>query len=103
VHVASIPTTSQDPHADPAQEIEAAAARSQPAFARCASEHGPARGAITIAFQVRPDGRVANAAAVENSTGNGELARCLVAEIASWRVSAHGGAAINMSRPFTYP
>jgi hypothetical protein len=105
--VSSIPTTPQDPYADPEQEarqeIEAVAARSKPAFDRCASEHGPARGAITIAFRVKPDGRVANAAAVENSTGNGELARCLAAEIASWRVSAHGGPAINIFWPFTFP
>jgi hypothetical protein len=101
--VTSVPSAPQDPYPDPEREIDAAAARSKPAFARCASNHGPAHGAIQIAFQVRSDGKIANAAAVENSTGNSELARCLVAEIASWRVSAHGGATIDMFRPFTYP
>jgi hypothetical protein len=101
--VTSVPSAPQDPYPDPEREIDAAAARSKPAFARCASNHGPAHGAIQIAFQVRSDGKIANAAAVENSTGNSELARCLVAEIASWRVSAHAGATIDMFRPFTYP
>ena len=101
--VGSVPAAPQDPYPDPKREVDAAAARSTPVFARCAADHGPARGAIQIAFQVRPDGQIANAAAVENSTGNAELARCLVAEIASWRVSAHGGATLDMFRPFTYP
>ena len=58
---------------------------------------------IKIALQDRGDGRVIKAAAVENTTGNADLARCLITEISSWRVSAHNGAAINLLRPFTYP
>jgi hypothetical protein len=102
--VGSVPTTPQDPYLAPntEREIDAAAASSKAAFARCAADH-PAQGALKIAFQVRGDGRVINASAVENSTGNAELARCVSAEVSTWRVSAHDGAAINMLRPFTYP
>ena len=99
-----MPTEPQDPYpvADTEREIDAAAAKSKAALDRCAADVGPVQGKIDIAFQVRADGRVANAAAVSNTTGNAELARCLVAEVSSWRVSAHSGAAINMLRPFTY-
>jgi coiled-coil-helix-coiled-coil-helix domain-containing protein 2 len=102
--VGSVPTTPQDPYLAPntEREIDAAAASSKAAFAKCAADH-PAQGALKIAFQVRGDGRVINASAVENSTGNAELARCVSAEVSTWRVSAHDGAAINMLRPFTYP
>ena len=79
------------------------AGRSQSALSRCESHFGPASGKILIAFQVRGDGRVINAAAVENSTGNTDLANCLVTVVSSWRVSAHDGAPINMVRPFNFP
>jgi len=101
--VTSIPTQPVDPYPDTAKEIDAAAAKSKSAFARCATEAGSVQGTIKIAFQVRSDGHVINAAAVENSTTDAELARCLVTEISTWRVSAHDGAAINLLRPFTYP
>ncbi len=99
-----VPTQPQDPYAAPntEQEIEAQAAGSKADFAACAKDH-PGHGSIKVAFQVRYDGRVINAAAVENTTGSSELARCLVAEISSWKVSAHNGTSINMLRPFTYP
>lgn len=95
----------EDPYRPPdtQREIEALATRSQAAFSRCEGHFGPARGAIQIAFQVRGDGRVIHAAAVENSTGNTDLANCLVAVVSSWRVSAHHGDPINMVRPFNYP
>lgn len=99
-----VPTAPQDPYVAPntEREVDAAAAHSKAAFDRCASA-GDAHGTIKIAFQVRHDGRVINAAPVENSTGNTDLARCLVAEISTWNVSAHNGTSINMVRPFTYP
>lgn len=102
--VTGVPAEPQDPYKAPntEQEIDAAAARSSAAFNRCAAD-ASAHGAIKVAFQVRYDGRVINAAAVENTTGNAELARCLVAEISSWHVSAHNGTTINLVRPFTYP
>jgi len=102
--VAHVPAEPQDPYQAPntEQEIDAAAARSSAAFARCAADQS-AHGTIKVAFQVRYDGRVINAAAVENTTGNTELARCVVAEVSSWQVSAHNGTTINMLRPFTYP
>jgi hypothetical protein len=90
------------PTPNPQQEIDALAAGAKASFAQCAADY-PAHGSIKIAFQVRPDGRVSNVAAVENATGNTDLARCLIVEISSWRVTAHNGAAINMLRPFTYP
>ncbi|HEX5059805.1 MAG TPA: hypothetical protein VFV99_10625, partial [Kofleriaceae bacterium] len=102
--VAKVPAQPQDPYQAPntEQEIDAVAARSSAAFARCAAAQS-AHGSIKIAFQVRYDGRVINAAAVENTTNNADLARCLVTEISSWHVSAHNGTTINMLRPFTYP
>src|SRR5690606_35505684 len=101
----SVPAEPEDPYQPPdiASEIDAIAGRSKAAFGRCEANFGPARGEIKIAFQVRGDGRVINAAAVENSTGNSDLATCLVTVVSSWRVSAHQGAAINMLRPFNYP
>lgn len=97
-------THPEDPYQTPntEQEIERAAAKSKAAFDRCAARSSP-HGSIKIALQVRGDGRVINAAAVENTTGSSELAHCLVAEVSTWTVSAHDGAAINLVRPFTYP
>lgn len=98
------PKEPQDPYPAPntEQEIDKAAAKSKAALDRCAATH-VGHGSIKVAFQVRGDGRVINAAAVENTTANTELARCLVAEISTWKVSAHSGASINLLRPFTYP
>lgn len=103
--VTAVPSEPQDPYEAPdtAREIERVAGRSNASFERCKTNFGPAHGTIQIAFQIKPDGRVANAAAVENSTGNTDLANCLVTVVSSWRVSAHQGEAINMVRPFTYP
>jgi len=103
--VTSVPTQPVDPYpvADMAKEIDAAAAKSKSSFDRCATDAGSVQGSIKIAFQVRADGHVINAAAVENSTGDAELARCLVTEVSTWRVSAHDGAAINLLRSFSYP
>jgi hypothetical protein len=102
--VGLVPTQPQDPYAVPntENEIDDEAARSKAAFAKCGTNH-PGRGAIKIAFQVRYDGQVINAAAVENSTGNDDLARCVAGEISTWKVSAHNGSALNFLRPFTYP
>jgi hypothetical protein len=98
------PKEPQDPYQTPntEQEIDKAAAKSKAAFDRCAISH-IGHGSIKVAFQVQGDGRVINAAAVENTTANAELARCLVAEISTWKVSAHSGASISLLRPFTYP
>ena len=103
--VTSVPTAPVDPYSQPdtGKEIEAAAAGSKKAFARCATEAGSVQGTIKIALQVRHDGHVINAAAVENTTNDGELARCLVSEVSTWRVSAHNGAALNLLRVFNYP
>lgn len=103
--VTAVPSEPQDPYEAPdtAREVERLAGRSNASFERCKTNFGPAHGTIQIAFQIKPDGRVANAAAVENSTGNTDLANCLVTVVSSWRVSAHQGEAINMVRPFTYP
>ncbi|NVB82138.1 MAG: hypothetical protein HOV81_27400 [Kofleriaceae bacterium] len=103
-------TTPQDPYADttPApkltteQEVNKLAASSKSTFDRCAGA-SEAHGRIQIAFQVLADGRIANAAAVENSTGNTELGRCLVAAISGWTLSPHSGPAQSFVRPFNYP
>src|SRR5690606_27930585 len=73
--VTAVPSEPVDPYAAPdtAREIEHVAGRSRASFDRCETNFGPAHGTIQIAFQVKPDGRVANAAAVEDSTGNTDL------------------------------
>jgi hypothetical protein len=103
--VDGVPTQPVDPYpkTDTNQEIEAAAGASKPAFARCVAQAGEVHGSIKVALQVRSDGHVINAAAVENTTGDAELGRCLVSEVSTWRVSAHDGAAINLLRTFNYP
>jgi hypothetical protein len=102
--VGGVPAQPQDPNVVPntERELDAAATGSKAAFAACATGH-PGHGSIKIAFQVRYDGRVINAAAVENTTGDPDLARCLIAEISSWRVSAHNSGTMSFVRPFTYP
>lgn len=106
------PTTHpQDPYADatPApkltteQEVEKLYAKSKGTFDRCLGAAGTVHGRIQVAFQVLADGHVANAAAVENSTGNAELGRCLVATISGWAVAPHSSTALSFVKPFNYP
>lgn len=86
----------------PADEIDAKIAHAKSVFAHC-GEQFPGKGIVQIALQVRPDGKVINVAAVENSTGNPRLAQCIGVEIASWTVSPHSGEPVDLFRPFTYP
>lgn len=99
------PSTDVDPvpAAQPStdSEINSLAARSKASFDRCRSDQ-PASGSVDIAFRVNPDGTVANAAAVANTTNDDELAACLVRIISGWRVSPFEGNAMSFVRPFTY-
>jgi hypothetical protein len=106
------PTTSsvsgapEDPYGaeqvSPQVEIDRLAARSKGAFDRCRQDAGAIHGGITIAFRVLADGRIGNAVAVENTTGDAQLASCLVATIGTWRVSPHDGAPLSFMRSFQY-
>jgi len=84
-------------------EIDAQARASRAAFRSCHEAAPDAQGAIEVAFRVLADGRVSNVAVVDNTTGNGELARCLERTISSWKVSPHDGAPLSFVRPFSYP
>ncbi len=96
-----VPTAPVQPLSTAAQ-IDTLANQSAMAFQRCRGDQTPA-GAITIAFNVQPDGSVANAASVENTTGNDELGACLARVIGGWRVSAFQGNTMSFVRPFHYP
>jgi hypothetical protein len=100
-----IPVTGAPPAPQPPStqaEINALATRSAGGFARCKGEAALA-GTIDIAFQVQPDGSVANAAAVENTTGNAEVSGCLARVISGWRVSPFQGNTMSFVRSFSYP
>lgn len=84
-------------------EVDAKASASRAAFQGCREAAPGAQGTIEVAFRVLADGHVANVAVVENTTGNGELARCLERTISSWKVSPHDGAPLSFVRPFSYP
>lgn len=103
VPVTSVPTETQpQPKLSTEAEIGALVNRSKASFERCRADQ-PIAGSIDVAFHVNPDGSIANAAAVENTTGNAELAACLVRIIAGWRVSPFQGNPMSFVRPFTYP
>jgi hypothetical protein len=102
--------TTDSPSAQPAavqppstaSEIEVLARSSAANFARCKGDAAVA-GSIQIAFQVNPDGWLSGTAAIDNTTGNAELANCLVRVINGWRVSPFQGARMSFVRPFSYP
>ncbi len=76
-------------------------------FARCYSTAAkasdvPLVGAVTVAFQVTPQGRVSNASAVDNSTESLSLARCVVAEVGKWTFASDGAAAQDFVRVFKF-
>jgi hypothetical protein len=99
---APAPTPAPAAAPSPSDEIDAKIAKAKSVFAHC-GEQFPGKGIVQIAMQVRADGKVINVAAVENSTGNPQLAQCIGVEIASWTVSPHSGDPVNLFRPFTYP
>jgi TonB family protein len=79
-------------------------AESKAAFDRCAVAAGAdLHGSVKIAFRVLEDGSVANAVAVEDSTGMPTLGQCLAQTITAWRFTPHSGAPINSVRAFNYP
>jgi hypothetical protein len=110
--VAAKPVAAEPPKAAPAApatptvstpqaEINSAYARSQGAFDRCKG-NAPAVGRISIAFHVQPDGTLAHVSPVENTTGNAQLAQCLVAVIAPWRITPFQGSTFPLVRQFNY-
>jgi outer membrane biosynthesis protein TonB len=97
-----------DPYGAPdvGGEVDRQAARSRNTFARCyddANAIGPIHGSVRIAFQVLPDGTVAHAVPVDNTTGSQLLASCLTSAIAGWTLAPHTGPAAEFVRPFSYP
>ena len=102
------PPSPQDPY-DPARalnsEVDLQALRSQTAFDRCYDEANAAQaihGELSVAFQVLTDGRVANASAVENTTGSAQLGTCLAGIIGRWSFATHPAASSSFVRPFSY-
>jgi len=94
-----------DPLRALSSEVELATARTRSEFDGCHAAAGGTRavsGSITIAFRVIGDGRVANVAAVENTTRIPELAACLIAAIERWRFAARPQAPADFSRTFVY-
>lgn len=93
----------QDPYDDLDNEIDLAGERSKAAFDRCHESAGDIHGALRIAFEVTPDGRVAHPSAVENATGSAPLADCLARVIAGWTFAVHPAQATDFVRSFSYP
>lgn len=85
-----------------AAQIDTLANQSTMAFERCRGDQAPT-GAITVAFNVQPDGTVTNHQTVANTTGNSELGACLARVIGGWRVSPFQGNTMSFMRPFNYP
>ena len=86
-------------------EVDLATERTRTEFDACYAGAGGARmvhGSVTVAFRVVADGRVANAAAVENTTASREVAACLVAAIGRWTFVARPSVPASFSRTFTY-
>jgi hypothetical protein len=102
--------TPQDPY-DAAHalsnEVELQSDRTRTDFNRCldqALQIAPVHGAIRISFDVGPDGRVVKVKAVQNTTGAGGLATCLISTIAAWgSFATHPNHPMTFVRPFTYP
>ncbi|HUJ57401.1 MAG TPA: zinc-ribbon domain-containing protein [Kofleriaceae bacterium] len=96
----------RDPYApDLANEVELTTTRAAPSFRRCydaAAAGADLHGKIEIAFQVLPDGLVARAAAITNTTGSPALASCLVATITAWSFAVHPARPTSFVRPFDY-
>lgn len=62
----------------------------------------PLQGAVTVSFQITPQGRVINASAVDNSTESLSLARCVVAEVSKWTFVSDAGAPQDFVRVFKF-
>ena len=95
-----------EPAADQSQDVERMASQSFGSFRSClndAVQGGPIRGDIKIAFSIQPDGHVARAHAVVNTTNSDVLALCLEQTIATWTFAPHSGPAASYERPFSYP
>ena len=99
---------------DPAAEDAAAAvarlsSRNQSRFERCYRQAAkaytpeqPLEGEVDISMRVMPTGDVREVAAVRNTTGSDQLARCLVTVIEGWRVAASGPDPVEVVRPFRF-
>jgi hypothetical protein len=101
--------TPQDPY-DAAHalsnEVELQSERTRTDFNRCldqALQIAPVHGAIRISFDVGGDGRAVKVKAVQNTTGAGGLATCLISTIAGWSFATHPTHPMTFVRPFTYP
>lgn len=62
----------------------------------------PLKGAVTVSFQISPQGRVLNANAVDNSTDSMSLGRCVVAEVSKWTFVSDAGAPQDFVRVFKF-
>jgi hypothetical protein len=108
---AGSPSGSDEPDAtaEVAADLDRIASHSKPIFDHCYSTatkalpaDQPLSGTLKIAFQVLPDGKIAHAAAVQNTTGSEQLASCMVNEVGGWVLHPHTGATIDFARDFAF-
>ncbi len=97
-------TAQEESLADQVRRREVA---SRARFARCyasaaKASDNPLIGAVTVSFQVTPQGRVDNVSAIDNSTESLSLARCVVAEVTKWTFEADAIVAQDFVRVFKF-
>lgn len=94
------PSASRSPSVDAL--VDAGVARLRAEVRQCHIAAGAPRGTVLVAFNLFDDGKVSNVAAVENSTGSEQLARCITAAVAAMSVTPHRGGTQSFTRPFEF-
>lgn len=77
------------------------APRTRQCFDRATRDNTGLRGTVVVGFTIRADGQVADTAASRNSTGDEALGRCLVNQVATWRLPAPPGGEMQLEIPFS--
>lgn len=92
-----------------ADQLERQSSRSKARFDRCYTQTTKAlpadqalAGDVEVAFQILPDGRVANAAVVHDTTGSTALGQCLLTVVTSWTFSSNATGALDFVRSFHF-
>lgn len=58
------------------------------------------RGKVTIRFTIGPAGRITDISASGNTTGNSEIASCIIDKVRGWRFDPPSGGSVTFSYPF---
>lgn len=61
---------------------------------------GNLKGKVTIRFTIGPAGRITNISATGNTTGNSQVADCIVEKVQGWRFDPPDGGSVTFSYPF---